>query len=300
MEIKATLNWKNQSTKHDGIRIYRSTTEIDTNNLPTPIASLNKETTSYTDSGLSNGVTYHYVIGTYRENNEVFSTEKTITPGVQELGPGSQILTGYNDAYAGFFGEVSPTELITGSALATMVGLTAGTNQPDINTIPWLKFAIDDKILFVSKKPFKYAISWDQINAANIVFGNRVITIGDYQYKIRLMKGIRPDTDGITWNTGYDAEISHGSEWNRLMYNILPESSAGYQASQIGTDWVSYTPAEVSASGNGYYSWCQEQWNTASSRVSRGYASLSRVLYDSSSNTNAAYSWRACLELVTD
>src|SRR5690606_34088098 len=143
--------------------------------------------------------------------------------------------------------------------------------------------------------------SWNELNAATIVFGDRVITIGDYQYKIRLMKGIRPDTDGITWSTGYDNEISHGSEWNRLMYNILPESTAGQQASQIGTDWVSYTPAEVNATGNGYYSWCQELWSTSTTYcVVRGITSLSDVNNGRASDPSTNCGWRACLELVTD
>ena len=66
--------------------------------------------------------------------------------------PGPTTLIG-GDMTEGFFGEVTSAELITGDALASEVGISAGTSQN--STAGWLKFALDDKILFVAKKAYK-------------------------------------------------------------------------------------------------------------------------------------------------
>lgn len=145
----------------------------------------------------------------------------------KDNGPGPNKLAAFNEKYAGFFGETLSSELITGTALAAMVDLTVGTNHSEIDTIPWLKFALDNKILFVSKKCFKYNLSWSSLSAIEVVSGNKIITIGSYQYRIRLLKTIGPNADNVTWTTQNDSEFTHGSEWNRLMYNILPEFTAG-------------------------------------------------------------------------
>lgn len=303
--IAITLTWKNQSTKLDGINIYRDIQNLDTSNLPVVYATLDKTATSFQDTDVQNSMTYYYVIGTVRGSNEVYSTQQSFTTSAIELGPGPQVLMGYNDAYAGFFGETLPSDLITGTALTTMVGLTTGTNKTDIDTISWLKFALDDKILFVSKRSLKYNISWSALQSYNIVDGSRIITIGTYQYKIRLLKGIRPDTTGIVWKTGVDPEITWGSEWNRLMYNLLPPDSAPYtQDSQVGADWADYSADNIGQYPKetiGRNSWCQESaFDTSqNSPISRGYRALTVLYTNTSTTVNTDLAWRPCLELVT-
>lgn len=218
-------------------------------------------------------------------------------------GPGPQEIIGRNDT-AGFYGETSVEELISGDALATMIGLTAGTAQN--SNSPWLKFFLDDQILFVAKQPFRHTVSWNQINAANAVSGDRVIEIGGLEYRISLLEGIGKDHSVI--GTGADHPLSHGSEWNRLMYNVaLPlGTTADIRDSQVGDQWANYPQTAVAdglwlSAGNGNYSWCKEPWPTSASyRVTRGSNSVSRLSSIASSTASSGTGWRPCLRLVSD
>src|SRR5690606_4437313 len=80
-----------------------------------------------------------------------------------------------------FLGEVPASEFITGGALASAIGLTAGTAH---NTNePWLKFVLDGKTLYVAKKTFRRSITWNQIHARGAVFGTRTVVIQGNTYK---------------------------------------------------------------------------------------------------------------------
>jgi hypothetical protein len=80
------------------------------------------------------------------------------------------------DADCGFLGVVQPSEfgLINGTTVFSNDNLrteisVGGTNEyGDPN---WLKFAFDEKILFVPMKPLSRSISWDQIYDAGCVYG---------------------------------------------------------------------------------------------------------------------------------
>src|SRR5690554_4552276 len=68
------------------------------------------------------------------------------TKSVFDWGPGGKVIIGGN-TQSGFLGEVSANELVDGLTLASMVGLSAGTDINDSE--PWLKFVHKGKILFV-------------------------------------------------------------------------------------------------------------------------------------------------------
>jgi len=209
---------------------------------------------------------------------------------------------------AGFFGEVSASELISGDALASLVGISQGISQH--STAGWLKFAWQGKILFVAKKTFRYSISWDHINSANAVYGDKTVKIGGLTYKVRLLKGASQDPTGA-----HGGAICHGSEWNRLMLPIHQEA--------INKNWVDpnsvesdipvwshnlgagnqgmYTDEDILTHydyGSGSRSWCQEVAEKATFRISRGYYGVSFSNSSTSSSTDAYYGWRPCLELV--
>lgn len=209
----------------------------------------------------------------------------------EDLGPGTN---------KGFFGEVSVDELINGTDLASMIGLTAGTVQN--TTEPWLKFLLDGKIYFVAKKTYRYGLSWSHIHTANAVYGNRIIQIGDYHYRIGLLKGA--DTDPATFNAGYNPPGTLESEWNRLLYNVSKDLSNRPKVGQIGDNWAEYDQTDITGGlgvsiVNGRASWCQETMShNAGYPVSRGHFSVTYSDFNSSSNTNTGYGWRPRLELV--
>jgi len=157
-----------------------------------------------------------------------------------------------------------------------------GTGQN--STAGWLKFAWQNKILFVAKKPIRNSISWDAINTAKCVYGgagDKTIVIDGLTYKVRLLKGANKDPAGA-----YNGAICHNSEWNRLMLPIHQkaisknwaypdnvESDIPVWAHNLGTGTQGrYTDEDLlthNSYGSGSYSWCQEVAESSAGRVFR-------------------------------
>lgn len=84
--------------------------------------------------------------------------------------PGPNALL-HGDIQHGFFGELPSTDIINGTDLASQIGLSAGIA---FNTgVEWLKFAHKGQILFIPKRPLRYGLSWDQIQAVNAIYITR-------------------------------------------------------------------------------------------------------------------------------
>lgn len=204
----------------------------------------------------------------------------------------------------GYYGEVSASEFIDGVTLASEIGLTAGTAFN--SNAGWLKFSLDYKTLFVAKKPFRYSISWNQINAVGAVFGTTQVTIDGKLYKVRLLKG---RGDGLTTSVaeGFDAKPTWGSEWNRLMYHVSgkPFANARNTLASEGItegDWAQFSEAELSTYytyGYGSYCWCQDSAGTGAA-VMIGTLGVSYLSYSALGVSTMGNGWRPCLELIND
>lgn len=240
----------------------------------------------------TNGKITTGISGSIRINNIVLPSTR---------GPGPDTLLA-GDSNAGYFGITSVTQLIATNQLASNIGLSAGTDQ--FNNEGWLKFIIDGRIIFVAKKPSRYGISWDSINAVNAVNGSRMVNINGLTYRIRLMKGAQNNPSN---NIDADRDAI-GSEWNRLMLPIHEQAKTKAWAypAYTGTDvpdWgIGFTDADLlthNSHGQGSYTWCQETIvSSSTSRVIRGHSGVSNSNGDSSINTNTNYGWRPVLELV--
>lgn len=196
-----------------------------------------------------------------------------------------------------FLGEVSGANFISGSGLRAMVGLTAGTSRNP--SVDWLNFSLDGKIIYVAKKNIQGSISWDNLNALDIVYGGKIVTIGGRQYKVRLLKG-RGDSYTTNYVSGYDIPETHGSEWNRLMYHVSGRPFANVSntlASEGITegDWAQYSEADLDMI---IYSHCQDMVNGTNSRALRGANGVSFAHSRAPANVASNYGWRPCLELV--
>jgi hypothetical protein len=223
--------------------------------------------------------------------------------------PGSNMLIA-GTMQAGFFGEVPASELFTGSEIASVCGISQGTAQ--FTNEPWLKFAIDGKILFRPRKAIRYSISWSSINKANCVYGGsggKRVTKNGQTYIVRLMKG------ALTDPSLYDASDrgAKGSEWNRLMlpiheqaidkswaYPVFVEDNVPVWSHNFGTGANGmYTDSDLQVgSGNGRYVWCQETRNTDTAwRVQRGGISVSVSETDTVSGKASGNGWAPVLEL---
>lgn len=202
-----------------------------------------------------------------------------------------------------FIREVPSSEFITGDQLAAAIGLTAGIPIADAG---WLKFAdsVDGKTKYISKRPLRSNINWDQLNAVGAVFGSKTVVIKGLTYKVRLLSGA--NSNPATGSSGWDAPYTHGCEWNRLMYHISAKPFANpsntLQSEGITEgDWASYSEADLlthSSGGNGSYSWCQETGTTPTTRGSCGAVGVSYSIQNASSDAYSYLGWRAVLELV--
>lgn len=297
-----TIDFINRNTDEEGIRVYRSLTPFTQETLPEVYDTIGPGQYRYVDELVARGQEFHYMLETFRGDDSGFSELLLAKALPIETGPGPQLLIG-GDSRAGFYGEVPVGELINGTALATLIGLTDGVAYNDNE--PWLKFSLDGETLFVAKAPYRHTISWDMINAVNAVSGDRIIQIAGEDFSIGLLEGLGKDHSVIS--AGYDPQISHGSEWNRLMYNVaLPLGTASdIRDSQVGDQWANYNQAGVAgglwlSGGNGRFSWCKETNPTnATQGVFRGNISVSLLNYNASSSASSGYGWRPRLKLIT-
>lgn len=197
-----------------------------------------------------------------------------------------------------FLGEVPVSELITGNALASAIGLKAGTAQH--SNEPWLHFELDGKTLYVAKKPYRYNLSWNQIHACGAVFGTSTVVINGLTYKVRLLTGA--DTDPTPAPSGYDPAGTHSSEWNRLIYNVHNGVHTSSGNPTPPGHWPLYSDRDLVvywSVGNGSWSWCQEtRASNTNQRVQRGNSGVSNLGFAGASNPGTPYGWRPVLELV--
>jgi hypothetical protein len=78
----------------------------------------------------------------------------------------------------------------------------------------WLHYIEDTGLeLYIAKKPIRYNVSWEQLNARGLSLGGAEVTIGGEVFVVRLLSGaINP--------AGSAGPSNAGGEWNRYMYNI--------------------------------------------------------------------------------
>lgn len=92
--------------------------------------------------------------------NEV--VDRSGSPGNNKLLAGSK--------NAGFLGFVPSAEFISGTALASALGISAGTS---INAdTPWIKYIWKGKVCFTPLKPIRHSATWDQIYNAGAVYAS--------------------------------------------------------------------------------------------------------------------------------
>ena len=195
----------------------------------------------------------------------------------------------------GYYGEVTSAQFYTGTQISTATGVTAGTLQND--TEGWLKFYWHGQVLFISKKTYRYNVSWDNINTANSVYGVNLGSTGkktvthagsSTNYDVKLMKGATKDPSPAS---------SPGRQWNELLYRVC----TGTETGEIGANWATLnlsTDLGIN-SGNGSFTWTQEVYQPhPATRVVRGSASLSYFDAATSSAAGTTYGWRPCLALA--
>ena len=300
--MAVTIKWQDNNDIETGHRIYKSPTYFTKDNLPTPLVDLGPDVQEYEDTS-ANPEENWYIVSAYIIDYEVFSDPFIIRDF--NFGIGSVTFVG-GDFTDGYLGEVPSTDFITGDALASAIGLTVGTSQN--SNVPWWKFVIDDQVLYVPTKNFRYNIAWSDINNVNAVYNDSnapIVTIGGYDFRVTLMTGAEADPTAWTTSSTADDNYGAGSEWNRLIYRVHDNVPTGgtetsHGGPQVGNNWDSYDINNTNiASGSGSNSWCQETSNSQSNkRITRGGNSLYLFKAQDVDYQYSNRGWRPALRLV--
>ena len=218
------------------------------------------------------------------------------SPVLEVVLPGPTDLVGFYNG-AGFYGETSVLDLYTGLEIANEIGLTYGIAQ--FSEEPWLKFVIDGRIIYKSKKSYRYSIHWDAINAVNAVYGDLTLMNKGIRYKVRLMSTSLQDKLQESSGT-----ITHGSEYNRLIYPIHENAKTGLwnypdNVEDFVPDWgVYYKDIELNVTtANGRSQWMQEEGSAPDQRIARGVHGVSRSLQYEKTTRITVMGWSPVLEV---
>lgn len=216
-------------------------------------------------------------------------------------GPGSKYLL-YGDANAGFFGEVTATELFTTAQVTSYARLRAGV---DLITSPvWLKFAYKGRFLFIAKQPIRSTISWNDIYKAGAAYGedndggalspqnvNQIALAkkGTDNFVIRLIKGDAVNPSEMV-NAVADTNYARDSEWNQLLYRLIAPTRA-----QFAQPWANYSNTDMGITSSASVM-LEHNTTLASGVLARGNTSIDAVTVLAFTATTGV--WRPVVEKI--
>lgn len=170
------------------------------------------------------------------------------------------------------------------------------SDASEANRIPWREVVIGNKRLLIADRVLLRSVSWDDLNAQDLVTG-KTVTIDGQDYKLRLLTG------GTNYRSGTDA-YSGGrptdNEWDQIIVN---ESNFSGLPKPTATD-LTNNSSNLNGDHNKFWnwynmrSWVQEAYNSGSNRVTRGYNSARTFDNASSGNRGTNIGWRPALEVL--
>ncbi|WP_393965169.1 Ig-like domain-containing protein [Exiguobacterium sp. S22-S28] len=194
----------------------------------------------------------------------------------------------------------------TGAGNGNISNFTAGatleirdTSATEADQIYWREVTDGSKKLLVADRNLLVNISWNDLNAQNLITG-KTITINGQQYLVRSMTG------GSNYRSGSDA-YSGGSpstnEWDRIITN---ESNFAGLPLPVATDLdTTQNATDKNSTHNqfwnwlGVYSWTQEIYTSDSAyRSNRGFNSARNWGVTSASYRFSSVGWRPVLEVL--
>ena len=174
------------------------------------------------------------------------------------------------------------------------------TDPDSAYQLRWREVNIGSKKLLIADRNILAQVSWDDLNAQNLIFGKE-ITIDGQQYKLRVLTGGAERREGGSGTSYAGGKLPN--EWDDIIvneggYTGLPNPSATDLDSTLNdTDKVS----SHNQFWNWYYmySWCQETYlHSTATRANRGYYSARYWNNNSAATHNVDIGWRPVLEVL--
>lgn len=188
---------------------------------------------------------------------------------------------------AAFAGITPASSIPSGASFASLLSFTKGRA---INGTPgWLTFQLTNgKLLHVAQMPIRTEFCWNDLLTADLLTGNRQITVGGKRYKVRLMTG---SVDAL-------GRVA-GGEWDEFMYAVGATRPATYK----GPILANYTNAQLGLQlSEGASNYCQETSKANGENdaycVTRAYSGISQFTFSTKSIANANAGWRPVLEEI--
>lgn len=174
------------------------------------------------------------------------------------------------------------------------------TDSNDAYKMQWVEINDGGKKYLVSDRVMLVNISWDDLNAQNLIYGKN-ITIDGQQYKLRVLTGGAERREGGSGTSYGGGKLPN--EWDNWIVNEanlpgLPKpSSTDLDSTLNSTDLNS--PHNQKWNWMGVYSWCQETYlhNTAD-RAGRGYSSARYWNFNYATHRYDSLGWRPVLEVL--
>lgn len=181
------LTWTDENLAEEGHRVYRSTTPMDPDNLPTEIATLGPDVTRYDDGDVVEGETYYYRVASFTAGDTVqaVSEELEILAEPLPFTPGELFSSGELGAWfdisdmSTLFQDVAGTTPVTsdGDPVALILDKSGNNNHAEqvsnsrrpifriSGGLSWLESTTDQRIgatgLYIPQ-PVSFALSFKQ------------------------------------------------------------------------------------------------------------------------------------------
>lgn len=236
-----------------------------------------------------------------------------IEGGILEIptGPGPKELL-HGDSYLGYYGTVLTTELFTREQMSSLLGVDQ-YGAPTTGDFLWFKFSYNERTLFIPSKPLRYGVSWNELYRLGLAFAknseayhpdgegfnqNRYMELEEFgRFMVRLPYGRTGDqtTDYVNSGAEYDPPITHGSEWNELMYRVAATANDADPSVPVG-EWAQYSNAELGLNGGAGSASLTANIDESGNVVYRGYSYIDRTTTTTYKNDGSMYAWRPVLE----
>jgi len=174
------------------------------------------------------------------------------------------------------------------------------TDPDSAYQLRWREVNIGSKKLLIADRNILEQVSWDDLNAQNLIFGKNV-TIDGQQYKLRVLTGGEERREGGTGSSYEGGKLPN--EWDDIIVNEggyagLPNPTASDLDTNLNN---AARDGAHNQFWNWYYmySWMQETYLHSGSRCAvRGYGSARRWIYNGRANGSVNTGWRPVLEVL--
>lgn len=284
--------------------LYKQDTPILDTALPAPLATITAPTKFYLDTATPRGKIFYYRVGSKQGTDMALTPNKALSY-LPYTGPGPQAIM-RGDLSAGYFGKIPISQLFGQDEIYRMSGLTTGLPVAGLNdtTAYWFKLAYKGKVIYVPNRNLYYSLSFRQLYAAGLVYGD--VPEAQWPADIKTRLGTVPQYKTVTkGQTQFLLRLPSTRLDHTLQTNVLAEYTNAEFDYAIAPNHASRTQKPANS-----YTWGDEGSDTAYSftmdilgangLILRGgpgqdtvYASAATV-----DTTTTALCWRPVLELV--